>query len=533
MRAPRRSREAGFSYIEVLVGIIILAIVAGGIAQALSQTSASIGRSKADMTANKLAAAQLDRAHRMAYEDLGLVGGSPPGTLAPSSDTVVGSVTYRTAIDVQYVDDPALGQPQTYVNYKKVIVAVTPQVAGGRTVTQTTLVAPPAIGAIAGKSTIIVSVVDALTGDPIAGAPVTADQSTAPTQTRTTDADGKVVFAGLEPSAIPLNDPKYKYRLTIGLTAPWVTAPDSAPDVAQQHLTASQTWTTTLKVFRASTISVNLRDATTGQPITERSEISVSTPSPTVLTETQIGTTGAFAFTDIGGDPIAPSYSEFTVFAQPDCYASGTIKRPVPTGYPSNTTEAFNFSLARVASGYLDVIVRSNNATQGNPVLPDTDVSVSGGQSSIPARVRTTDASGRVRFCLPPSGSVSYVVSASRAGYGDGSILASVAVNQTTPLTIYLAPAPTTGTIRLAAGASGKLVRLQAVSSTYDASKYTNSQSVRVSGVTYTGLADFTNLAAGNYIAYIATGFSGGNPSWSAGKSVSASGGTVRYYKVP
>ena len=98
-----------------------------------------------------------------------------------------------------------------------------------------------AIGAIAGKSTIIADVIDALTDQPVAGAPVTADLSTSPTQTRSTGADGKVVFAGLEPSAIALSDPKYKYRLTVGLTDPWVTHPDTVPAQAQQHLTASQT----------------------------------------------------------------------------------------------------------------------------------------------------------------------------------------------------------------------------------------------------------------------------------------------------
>ena len=41
VRAPRRSRQAGFSYIEVLVGIMILAIVAGGIVQGLAATSKS------------------------------------------------------------------------------------------------------------------------------------------------------------------------------------------------------------------------------------------------------------------------------------------------------------------------------------------------------------------------------------------------------------------------------------------------------------------------------------------------------------
>jgi prepilin-type N-terminal cleavage/methylation domain-containing protein len=121
----RGSRQAGFSYIEILIGIVILAIVAGGIAQGLAQTSASLGTSKVETTATKLASAELDRAHRMTYDDVGIVGGSPPGTIAATRNQVVGSVTYKIDMDVVYVDDPALGQPQTYVNYKKVTVTVT------------------------------------------------------------------------------------------------------------------------------------------------------------------------------------------------------------------------------------------------------------------------------------------------------------------------------------------------------------------------------------------------------------------------
>ena len=77
MSSRRRSREAGFSYIEILVGIVILAIIAGGIAQGLAQTSAALGTSKVETTANKLASAELDRAHRMSYDDVGVVGGEP------------------------------------------------------------------------------------------------------------------------------------------------------------------------------------------------------------------------------------------------------------------------------------------------------------------------------------------------------------------------------------------------------------------------------------------------------------------------
>ena len=115
------------------------------------------------------------------------------------------------------------------------------------------------------------------------------------------------------------------------------------------------------------------------------------------------------------------------------------------------------------------------------------------------------------------------MVSAAQPGYGAGSILAAVVQNQTTPLTMYLSPTANTGTIRLNAGSSNKLVRLQALVGTYDASQNTNAQ----------GRADFTGLAAGNYMAYIATGFSGGNPTWSTGKVVAAVGGQLRTYSVP
>lgn len=521
VRAPRRSRQAGFSYIEVLVGIMILAIVAGGIVQGLAATSKSLGQSRAETTATKLASAALDRAHRMSYEDVGIVGGSPPGLIPATTTQTINNVQYTIATDVEYVDDPALGQPKTYVNYKRVTVSVTPGTGNARAMQETTLVAPPAIGAIAGKSTIIATVIDALTDQPIAGAPVTADLSTSPTQTRSTGADGKVVFAGLEPSALSATDPKYKYRLTVGLPDPWVTHPDSAPAQAQQHLAASQTWSTTLKVFKRATINVNVRDAATGQLVSERTQVQVTTPSPDPLSDTLIGTTGQFTFNTIAGKPIQPSASNFAVAVQADCYANGSASRPVPTGYPSNTTETFDFNLTRVPSGYLDVTLRST--ASGNPVIANGQVQVSGGQANIAPRVRGTDANGFVRFCLDPSGSVNYVVSAAKAGFGAGSVLATVNVNQTTPLTMYLVPSSGTGTIRLTTTTSGKLVRLQAVSGTYDAQQTTNSSLY----------ADFTGLAAGTYVAYVATGFSGGTPTWSTGKSVTATAGQVRSYSVP
>ena len=271
---------------------------------------------------------------------------------------------------------------------------------------ETTLVAPPAIGAIAGKSTIVATVIDALTDQPVAGAPVTVDLSTSPTQTRSTGSDGKVVFAGLEPSALAATDPKYKYRLTVGLPDPWVTHPDSAPAQAQQHLAASQTWTTTLKVFKRATINVNVRDAATGQLITERTQVQVTTPSPDPLSDTLIGSTGLFTFNTIAGKPIQPSALELQ---RSRCRptATRTARSPARCRPATRATRRRRSTSTsrKVPSGYLDVTLRSTAA--GNPVIAGGQVQVSGGQANIAPRVRDTDAAGQVRFCLDPSGSAS------------------------------------------------------------------------------------------------------------------------------
>ena len=191
----------------------------------------------------------------------------------------------------------------------------------------------------------------------------------------------------------------------------------------------------------------------------------------------------------------------------------------MPTGYPTNTTETFDFSLTRAPSGYLDVTLRSTAA--GNPVIATGQVQVSAARAS-PRACATPTRPGFSRFCLPPSGSTSYVVSAAKAGSapagpGDGQPEPDHPAHHV----------PGAGAhhrhIRLNAGSSNKFVRLQALSGTYDASQSTNNS----------GYADFTGLAAGNYMAYIATGFSDGNPVWNAGKVVSATGGQITTYNVP
>jgi prepilin-type N-terminal cleavage/methylation domain-containing protein len=519
--AGRRGRaQDGFTYIEILICILILAIAAGAIFQGFASSSAQVGRARLDSTATSLAQGALERVKGLAYDDVGVAGGNPPGDLPATETRTVGSIDYRLDYAVQYVDDPAIGRPTTMVNYKRVTVTVTPQVPAGKAISQATLLSPPNFGAISGKATAVVTVVDAVTDQVLPGVSVTINGSTSPSRTDVTGADGKVVFAGLLPSDTTVGSPTYQYVVAATL-AGYGTHPDTVPAVTRKNLAADQTWQVTVKMYRPASIRVNLLDAATGDPITERSEVEVTTPAPSSTSESQIGYSGIFTFTTLNGQPILPSLSAFTVAAAADCYEPQTKTSPVPVGYPTNVAQTFTFSMVREdAGGWLDLWV-VNNATGAG--IPGAQVQVSGGESRLRPILRTADSSGYARFCLPTSGTTPYTVSSSATGFGAGSVSAVITANQTTPLTMRLIRS-TTGDIRLNAGRTNALVRIRALSGTYDVSQYTNAS----------GYADFINLAAGGYMAYIATGFSsGGDPVWSAGKSVTAAANVRTTYNVP
>lgn len=515
----RRSAQAGFSYLEVLVGVMILAIVAGAVVQGFAASSAQVGRAKVDTVAAEIAQARLEEARQLAYGDVGTVGGNPEGTLQPSMTKTVGGTAYLVSTAVSYVDDPALGRPRTYVNYKRITVTVLPQVPNARPVVQSTISAPPNFGAISGKATAVLTVIDALTGDPIPGVAVTLSGSTSPTRTDSTGADGKVVFAGLEPSDPVVTSPKHWYQASAALSG-YATHPDSTPNQVRQSLAASQTWQATIKMFKPARIRVNLRNSATGALIGERAEVKVNAPPPSSASQTFVGFTGAFDITTLNGAQIQPSATAFTVAASADCFTSASRTSPVPVGYPTNTTQVFDFDLDPLPDvGYLDVWV-VNNAN--NQPISTAEVQVSGGEVGLVPRLRGVDGNGYARYCLQKSGATRYVVSAAAPGFGAGSVVAEVKPGQTTPLTLRLVQSAT-GDIRLTSGVAGALVRVQALIGTYDASQSTNSF----------GYADFTGLATGTYLVYKSTGFSGDTPVWSVGVPLVVAGGVRIGYTFP
>gem|GEM_PF-4755157 len=516
-RDGRRRSQAGFSYMEVLIGIVILAIVAGAVMQGFAASSTQVGRARLDTVATDLAQSSLEQVRRMDYEDVGIPGGNPPGTIVATQTRRVAGTDYLVQTSVAYADDPTPGRPRIYINYKRVTVTVTPQVPSGRPVVQTTVVAPPNYAAVSGRATAVIRVVDAYTEQPLEGA-VVALAGAGGTRTQVTGDDGKAIFGGLDPSDPDPRSANNTYGAQATL-AGYITHEDSSPSRTRQSLAASQTWQATIRMYRPAGIRVNVRDAGTGEFVTERTEVRVTTPPPTRISQTFVSFTGAFAIDRIQDAPIEPSKTAFSVEVTADCYTGASRSAPVPEGYPDSTVQVFDVALARLpGTGHMDVWV-VDDAT-GRP-LTSAQVQVSGGEAALTPRLRAVDANGYARYCLPRSGAVRYVLSAGAAGYGAGSVLAEVRTGQTTPVTLRLVRAAT-GDVRLLANASGVLVRLQALQGTYDATQGTNTF----------GYADFTGLAAGNYVAYYATGFSGDTPVWSPGLPVVVTGGQLTQYRL-
>lgn len=471
-RCPRRSRfgrgsQGGFSLVEVLVAISILAIVAVGLVEGLALSGELVGRSRVDTVAANLAGAEIERARALPYGDVGTyvsaeVGGNPPGVIAESRTETRNDVDYRIQAAVRYVDDPAPGQAQTRVDYKEVTITVTPLAHGGQAVTLRTLVAPPATGSVAQSVTVFPRVLDVFTAEPVPSAQVTVEGAVSPARSDVTDARGETVFAGLPPGAENPADPAYHHRVSVAAEGYLPTAA-SGPDVVRQHLTAGQTWSPTLSVFRPATIVVGVRDASTRRPVTRQTDVEVAAPGSAALVGRQAGTSGSYTFTEIAGRPIEPSRSAFTVTVNADCYRGAILRSPVPEGYATTLTQTFDAALQPFT---LTGTLRVRALDVDGQVIPGARIRVSGGNPAIVPWERAPDANGVAQFCLGVTVLDDYVAEATAPGYGLGSLRARV-LSAATPQVDLRLVAGATGDLRVVT-TPGWLVRVRGSAGTLD-----------------------------------------------------------------
>ncbi|MCA9360979.1 carboxypeptidase regulatory-like domain-containing protein [Candidatus Kaiserbacteria bacterium] len=199
------SKQAGFSFVELIVTAAMVALVFGGLYAGVSSMIKVIANSKAKAGATALMVGRMEYIRSLPYSQVGTVSGVPPGLIPQNSTTSINGIIYNERILIEYVDDEADGYGGADVNailadYKRVKVEYSWQNKGvTKTVSLVSNIVPVGIETTDGGGTIKVNVFNALT-QPVSGAEVrfiNTSSSTMPIDTtRFTGVDGLAYLSG-------------------------------------------------------------------------------------------------------------------------------------------------------------------------------------------------------------------------------------------------------------------------------------------------------------------------------------------------
>jgi prepilin-type N-terminal cleavage/methylation domain-containing protein len=422
--------DDGFTLVEVLVATVVFAILATAFASTLGATLRSFGNSKARTVAEQVASSQLEDARRLAYDDLGTVGGNPPGVIPPSQTVTNGGQTLTMAVRVSYVNDPVPNGIETGANYKSVRVTVS--LAGATTplAQMTSLVAPPAEPSL-NKGLMKIQVVDYALNQPVPGAVVNLGSGPDAPLADTTDAAGKVSFAALTPTTA--SGTTSKYTVSVSATG-YQTLPEDLPPApaASTSLAGSQVFTTVVRVFRPVAINVRLVD-TTGAPYTGAATVTVSSTRGAGSVPV---TGGTASITQIAGSALVPSVSYTVGAAASGGYYAAATTLVVPSAYPTTLSSDVTLVMKNYTSGQMTVKLKDSTGV----VVTGSPVVVSGGPGNI-AVSGVSDSTGTATVAVPSGTSPTYTIFVpARTGYGQANTSAAgpsgtgtVTVNLTVP----------------------------------------------------------------------------------------------------
>jgi type II secretory pathway pseudopilin PulG len=147
------SMPRGMTFIDVLIGIVLILIVFTGLFGAFQMTVRLVSAAKGEAGASELVSSEMEYMRSLSYADVGILNGTPPGVLAESTSFTQpeNGTIYTIQTNVRYVDDPADGigaadQNGITDDYKAVTVTVSWQAPTGvRSVSATSYVAPPGV----------------------------------------------------------------------------------------------------------------------------------------------------------------------------------------------------------------------------------------------------------------------------------------------------------------------------------------------------------------------------------------------------
>ena len=396
---PRYHPDDGFTIVEVVVATAVFAILATAFAATLSASLRSLTLSRARTTAEQLASSQLEEMRRVDYDDLGTVGGNPPGIVTPTKTVTTGTQSLTMATTISYVNDPAPSAKETGADYKSVIVTVT---SASSTVLakESTLVAPPT-QASQTDGLMKVRVVDYALNQPVQGATVALGTGPDAPISDTSDANGNVSFAALTPN--PATGTKATYTLAVTATG-YQTVPDDVPPApaARTALAAGQVFTTDIHVYKPVTLNVRLVD-TTGAPFTAASTVFLSSIRGA---DSMALTGGSASVTSVGTSPLIPNVS-YTLGASATGYFATASTFTMAASYPTSLSTDVTLVMKPYTSGKIQVTLKDNSSK----AISGLSVVVTGGPGSVALVGAATDTSGTTTISVPSGTTPVYSIS--------------------------------------------------------------------------------------------------------------------------
>lgn len=294
MRISRRTNDSGFTLVETVVGLTILAVVALSMTALFTALVNSSVIAKQKAVASALATNQMEYLKSLPYDSLAIAGGSifSSDPLPATTTQKVNGVTYTIHSDISYVDDaydgctnyPTLELKQTYcrnypppagapdpdlnpADYKIADVTVTNS-TGSKLAEVNTEISARVAETASTTGAMLVNVIDN-NGNPISGATVhIINSSTGPVDlSDSSDSNGIAIFYGLPPDnsaryVITASKSNYSTLTTISASGALVPTYPNQKVLAQQ----SSYVTLTIKLQGPDSLLAEAVD-TSGSPL--------------------------------------------------------------------------------------------------------------------------------------------------------------------------------------------------------------------------------------------------------------------------
>ncbi len=259
-------KSEGFTLVETLVGVFLLAILATGIYGSFAFGIKVSTQNRLRVQATAVGERRIEAIKAMDYEDIGTSGNVPNGYVPKTENEIIDTNTFTTEVKITYIDDqydgvfPADTAPY---DYKKVEVRVSwPSNMENKDIVLTTLISPPKIETNLGTGVLVINSVDG-NGLPVPNCALTIKNSaTSPPidMTAETDSSGTFVLIGApsEAGSFEIGLSKTGYE-SVQTYPPYPTSSfnpiDTHVTVAEGRITSK-----TFVMDKTSTLAINFKD---------------------------------------------------------------------------------------------------------------------------------------------------------------------------------------------------------------------------------------------------------------------------------